>query len=732
MPNYTAQYNGRTVTLTGDTPPSEQDFDAAFAQIDNQQPIQAGVEINKVVDSAKGLWSGLNDAPRAINKVLSNVSNPVINAVTYPVAQLKHEIQGTNTEPYSSFAQRHNNIRARQLDENSGLYHPQTGWGKTFNAIGSFLPTLALPEVNAFKGTKLLSKIGNMGLTGAYQGGLIGGVNAINNNQNIGQGIGRGATVGGIVGGGLPIAGAAFEKVQPNIAQAMSGIPKESYQRALNGLKSGQDFFAGKFDKVKSFYPVTQKINNAIENNFKPQEYFTNKYKELGQNAENFANRYFTPDNVTNENYRKIAEKVKGGTEFLNTLLGGMVGNQTKSLANDAPVPVMDIFNIIGSSIKTAGRGSVHNPSGLAAEPIAEAMQRRILNTSLKPYNMTADDVFNTMEETGLTFRTVLESQGINPDDLVIDRIGLHNEKEYWQHQINHNADWKPHKGIVDRWQGGFNNILRENTDYAKANDEYANLKNLLNEHSWLENPDSIASKISSLDGKSGILFDTKGKLQQLDDLLPNLYKFKNELENITNKQQAQQALKSNLSPSIYNNMGNYNKAPLDVQYAFEQLNNKSPNKFLDEARALSEQQTNEQAQKQLLQKGLINNPKNILDNKSEDAYNAFQQLNESASPENKFMNQLEDLKARGDFETFRPHHNDSKIPALGHGALGLYSIESMLHGNFAPLGIQALLGSQSSPAMQKSILRLYNQSTKIAPYLPRTVATATKKRKNK
>jgi hypothetical protein len=610
-------------------------------------------------------------------------------------------------------------------------YEPKTPYGHVAGFVGSLAPTLLLREVAPFqtlsktgKEINLASKVGNMALTGGYQGGLIGGVSAQNKGENPFVGASQGALIGGGIGGALPVIGAGFEKVQPVIAQAMAGIPKESYKMALDATKRGENFFAGKFDKIKNYYPITEKINNAITQGFKTPEYFTGKFKEIGQQAENFANQYFTPDNAFHQGYRNIAEKIKGGGDYLNTVLGGMVGNQTKSLANDAPVPIMQLFDIISSSINQAGRGSSHNPSGQAAEYLGEALQKRLLNTALKPHGMTADDVLGAMENSGMSFRQVVESQGINLNELVIDRVGIHNEKEVLQDLMSYNADWKPHRGIIDKWQAGFNEILRENGNYAKANDEYRALKDILKEHPWLNNPDSIASKLSNSDGKSGALFNTQEKLQQFEDLLPNIYKFKGELENLLGKHQSQKALKANLSPSVYNNMGNYGKAPLDVQYAFEQLNAKSPSKFLDEALVLMEQQAQEKAQQKLLQKGLVNNPRNILNNKSEDAYNAFNQLDNSASEENKFMAELEKLKARQDFEQVHPHYgSDARIP-MGHTALGVGASYSAMHGNFLPL----LFGANASPALQKLMLQGYGVGSKFSKYLPRVITTGTSK----
>lgn len=247
MPNYTAQYNGRTVTLTGDTPPSEKDFDAAFAQIDNQpQRYEGHVEhTDQIADSAKGLWSGLTEIPRAIDKTLAPVVDPLTTAIDYPIAQGINILRGRKTQPFSTYKQQQDILKNASRED----YQPQTGWGKASKFAGGLIPTLALPEakvfkgIKAFKGAKLLSKIGNMGLTGAYQGGLIGGVNAINNNQNVAQGVGQGATVGGLTGSLLPLGGAIYEKGIAPLGAYMSGVEQKSLQRGLEANQQGRSIF---------------------------------------------------------------------------------------------------------------------------------------------------------------------------------------------------------------------------------------------------------------------------------------------------------------------------------------------------------------------------------------------------------------------------------------------------------------------------------------------------------
>lgn len=238
MPNYTAEYNGRKVTLTGDTPPTEKDFDAAFAQIDKQssdggEPINAnngvvsgGVQENALLDSAKGLTSGLTEIPRAIGKFTSPIVNPIVNAITYPISQGINTIKGKPTQSFRDYNTQQNNIQS-QLNQG---YKPKTGWGKTSKFIGSLLPYLPI------KGGKLAVD----GLTGAIQGGT----SAINNNENPALGALQGAGISMATNGLLKGGGLAYEKGILPFGSMMSGVEQKNAQRALEAYKQGRSVFS--------------------------------------------------------------------------------------------------------------------------------------------------------------------------------------------------------------------------------------------------------------------------------------------------------------------------------------------------------------------------------------------------------------------------------------------------------------------------------------------------------
>lgn len=215
-----------------------------YKDVTFNEPIQGGVEKNVLLDSAKGAVSGLTEIPRALSKISAPIVEPVSNAISYPVSQGINLLKNKPTQSFNDYSQEQNALQ----DKLNTNYQPQTTPGKISQFVGSLLSTLALPNVNAFKGAGLLSKIGNGALTGVYQGGLIGGTNAANNNQNVMQGVGQGAKIGSFVGGGLPVAGAAFKKISPALG-SIAGIGKNDYQTV--------------FDNIKNM-PVTRALLNPI------------------------------------------------------------------------------------------------------------------------------------------------------------------------------------------------------------------------------------------------------------------------------------------------------------------------------------------------------------------------------------------------------------------------------------------------------------------------------------
>jgi hypothetical protein len=121
-------------------------------------------------------------------------------------------------------------------------YEPKSLQGHVAKGLTSLGTAFLLPQAKVAQGASLFNKIGKLGASGAYQGGLLGATGAANAGEDpISGGIG-GASFGGIFGGGLPAAGAGFEKIAPMVGR-IADIPVNDYKRALDAIKKGDSIF---------------------------------------------------------------------------------------------------------------------------------------------------------------------------------------------------------------------------------------------------------------------------------------------------------------------------------------------------------------------------------------------------------------------------------------------------------------------------------------------------------
>ena len=260
--------NGKTLEIEGDTPPSEQELDRIFADMpqtgndndpsvnknEDEQPIQTlqgGIAKKRFVigkDFLKGLGQGISALGVGIGK---NVINPLRNKI--------------GKKPLSE-------------DELDNLYgvlddKPENFAGQTGKFIGEVAPAFLLPEVKAFQGANTLAKVGNTGLTGLYQGGLLGGLESLKNEGDL-SGLGIGALAGGALGAGMPAVGTGFAKMAENptfqkslskALEALTSVPEKYTQRALKAELAGDSLFTGKFDPEKAYIPIERQLRRSID-----------------------------------------------------------------------------------------------------------------------------------------------------------------------------------------------------------------------------------------------------------------------------------------------------------------------------------------------------------------------------------------------------------------------------------------------------------------------------------
>lgn len=230
---------------------------------EDEQPTYAlQAQVNVPKDIAGGLVSGLTELPRAAQKLTAPIVNPIANALSYPVSQ---GIRAIKQQPLQNFGE-YNTQMSQLQGQLRQPYQPQSTAGEVSQFVGSVLPTLAMPQIKTFKGAGYLSNLGNQLLTGAGQGAILGGTQALNKNQNLAQGIKKGAGVGAVIGGTLgavaPIARGASKAIGnlPKGIRETAGISQTSYERLRQSPRGAE--ISAKSEEIGS----PEFINNVANN----------------------------------------------------------------------------------------------------------------------------------------------------------------------------------------------------------------------------------------------------------------------------------------------------------------------------------------------------------------------------------------------------------------------------------------------------------------------------------
>lgn len=234
--------------------------------------LQAQVNVPK--DIVGGFISGLTEIPRAIQKLTAPVIYPISSGISYPIAQGANIIQNKPLQSFSNYSSEMSQLQ----DQLNQPYQPQSTAGEVAQFAGSIIPTLAMPQVKALKGGGYLANLGNQLLTGASQGAVLGGTQALNQDKNLGQGIAKGAGIGSLIGGTLgavtPIAKGAVKAIRnlPKGIRETAGISQTSYER-LKYSPRGADISA-KSEEIGSpdfINTVANNLKNGVDT-FKKQE----------------------------------------------------------------------------------------------------------------------------------------------------------------------------------------------------------------------------------------------------------------------------------------------------------------------------------------------------------------------------------------------------------------------------------------------------------------------------
>jgi len=266
----------------------------------SEKTIQGEISTNPIADFGKGVVQGVSSLGVGLGENVANKIRPMIGK-----------------EPLTS----------TQLDNAYGFLDdkPKGIAGNVGKTVGEIAPYMLLPEATAFKGAGVMPTLGNMALTGAYQGGLGAGLSSVANKgfskdtlKDTAIGAGTGVVLNTAIGGGLKyglpkIASKFAPKIAEETAQAVDNIPTVGEAPIQ---QTSPTSFAIEADKT----PLDiQQINNQGTSQF------AQTVKGSGLATEDLKNNIgdTTYNAITNKGTLENAQKTidKGQVEAINQVL---------------------------------------------------------------------------------------------------------------------------------------------------------------------------------------------------------------------------------------------------------------------------------------------------------------------------------------------------------------------------------------------------------------------------
>lgn len=367
----------------------------------------------------------------------------------------------------------------------------------TIDVASSFL----LPEIKAVQGIKGANAI-NRGLTGAYQGGLIGGAESLANEGDLSGAVG-GAIGGATLNTGLPVVGEKigkgiqniinnprFQKGIANTLEVLTSVPSKYSDLALKNELASNSIFAGKFDPETAYIPIERKLREA---------------KGLLPTAEDFAKQYRVLGERATQGINELEQKAAAE---INDVLGSL---HNKKINNNTPQLLAD------SVINSFGAGGVYN----AAEDLAPGLVNNIRN-NLNRESLTLMDLHRIKE-------------------------GLY-DVGYAAAGAREGTKANVARGVANQ----INNYLRGVAPKYKApNERFAIVQDVKR---GLTGDTTIAGKIKDIGQSNNILSGLDERLHTLDNLLPQSNKFVKEAKTLVNSENEINAIKNTIGKQYERN----------------------------------------------------------------------------------------------------------------------------------------------------------------------------------
>lgn len=554
----------------------------------------------------QGLTHGLTALPTALGSSMGNNLRPLIGKEKLTPEQIK---EAYSKAPIYSYTTR----------------NPKGISGGLGNFTGELLPFLALPEVKLLQGAGTGAKIGNMALTGGYQGTIAGAGESVKNN-GLNKNIVPSALTGGVTGGAIG-AGAAklfggisklienpqFQGKLSKALEVLTSVPAEYSERALEKELAGQSILTGKFDPKTAYRAIEEKLTAARSKLADMYNDIKNQYKILGKDVGNKLNAQLKPENYFDENMFQLGQKATNGLNYLKNNAENKI-MEVLSALDDKAVNTDNIKNTVRTMIDQFGHGGVYNSVKEEAPHIVN-----YLNEALNKEGLTLRDLHRIKEH--------LYDLGYQADNL------------------KQGTAAQAARGVA----GQINNYLRNAApEYIKPNEVYSSIVKLEKELGGL-NKNTIGAKLKDYGNSSQILSGFKEKLQKLNDTLPDEMKFLNDVQKINSERLAQKQLQESLPKSVLNDISKYEGLSLDGQYAFENFAPEQLAKYND---LLQEQNAIKDTLRAVSEK-YSDNPRPLADKTSLRFENAINDLQNSSGI--KFIDELNDTRAREALERLAP-----------------------------------------------------------------------------
>nr|DAY81784.1 MAG TPA: hypothetical protein [Caudoviricetes sp.] len=709
--------NGKTLEIEGDTPPSEQELDRIFADMPQensnnlpsiwvnedgspQQPLQGSVSKKRFLPGQeffKGLGQGISALGVGLGK---RVINPLRSKI--------------GKKPLSD----------EELDNLYGVLDdkPETFAGKTGKFIGEVAPAFLLPEVKAFQGANTLAKVGNTGLTGLYQGGLFGGLESLKNEGDL-SGFGIGALAGGALGASMPAVGTGFAKMAENptfqkslskTLEALTSVPEKYTQRALKAELTGNSLFTGKFDPETAYIPIEKQLRRSIDM-LPTKEDYAKSFSNIAQKAKTGMDKKLLEKNVelnnVIRNMPQEASDISALRESIDTGLGkyqfgdinpaleeagGVINKAKKQLGYQGSDDIKTALNnyVNDYNVKSGLGGTLDKIMGRnfrkqAINPTEQMILEADANYSNILSNLTrnpneqgyteAYKALNTLTQNMDDYTKQLYAERLmndidNIENIVNPKIKpatLHGIKEELYDKANFGADNFGNYGNsgIKSVAADINQYLRNtNPEYGKINDELKLLNSVKYDVGGPQglNANTLAGKLKNIGSEGNTLTNLDNRLKNIDTLVDNEYKFYNEAKNLADTQRAQDEMLKLIGGRQY------------------QRNPRLLGNINDEAR---------------------NN-----------ALNDLQRMTGS-----KFMDNLEDIRAREALEKFFPGQGGGSGSAQGFGNLlrtsiigGAPATALYTHNPATLLGLLSISPKFAAQGTIRNLGAIYNNLDKI------------------